>query len=622
MTAVATPAGKSGASDLSRPMRWLSSPWLWLVAVWAFLHGAALINAVSPVGAGLLAGPDSYMRLVRVEALLQNWDWFSSVVERSNAPFGETLHWTRLFDVIVLAFAAPLMPFMPVKDALFWGGAFTSPVLHLLLGYIVLRAAQAFDPKRRLAPAAIVAIGVLVQPAIFNYALPGRADHHVLIFILFAGVIWQMLEAFRDDAVRSAQNSLFAGMLGAAGLWASPELFSVVAVATLGFGLNWLARPSPVALEGNVKFAAGLTGGIAVILPIEHGFQVMAVEYDRISIVYLTVAAAILAGWTLVAALYDRAPKHGFARVALAAAGGCAAIAIIAVTYPKFFAGPAVDVDEGIVGLWLNKVQEMRSILPTTAKGLAEFVNFLGLAVVAVLSLALSFWRRPETRVPTVAVAAGLALMIVVSVVHARFSPYAEILAGIALVGLVAAMLAWRDTAQTLLAKTVAPIAGIMMLFVFPFVAGNALNPESAAEQKSAASASTSGCNIRAMSAWLNTRYSTPVTIMAMLDRGPALLWFTRHRVVATPYHRNHQGILAAHAVLSTTDDGAARKVLATHQANLLLLCPNASENGFSGNRKDGLQARLRNGQVPAWLIPVALPAGLKGSFKLFRVAR
>lgn len=64
---------------------------------WFLFH--AIIWAIhgSVIDAGRLVGPDSYMRLVRVEELLNGTGWFNDVIARANAPYGDQLHWTRPF---------------------------------------------------------------------------------------------------------------------------------------------------------------------------------------------------------------------------------------------------------------------------------------------------------------------------------------------------------------------------------------------------------------------------------------------------------------------------------------------------------------------------------------------
>lgn len=46
-----------------------------------------------------LTDTDTYMRLVRVEQLAETGNWYNSVIERSNYPDGDELHWlTDLFS--------------------------------------------------------------------------------------------------------------------------------------------------------------------------------------------------------------------------------------------------------------------------------------------------------------------------------------------------------------------------------------------------------------------------------------------------------------------------------------------------------------------------------------------
>lgn len=62
------------------------------------------------------------MRLLRVERLIETGAWFDHTIPRSNAPYGETLHWTRPLDVLLVAGAAPLAPVLGWREALFaWG---------------------------------------------------------------------------------------------------------------------------------------------------------------------------------------------------------------------------------------------------------------------------------------------------------------------------------------------------------------------------------------------------------------------------------------------------------------------------------------------------------------------
>src|SRR5262249_4868004 len=110
-----------------------------------------------------------------------------------------------------------------------------------------------------------------------------------------------------------------------------------------------------------------------------------------------------------------------------------------------------------------------------------------------------------------------------------------------------------------------------------------------------------------------------PHTIVADLDFGPELLWRSKHRVLASPYHRNAQGILDAWQVLSGTADAAAQAILRRRQASWILLCPSAAEAAFFDRDPASLYHRLAAGQPPAWLAAEPLPPDV-GGFQLYRV--
>ncbi len=103
--------GERQASAKGRP----ASSALVIVIAWMLFHLLLAAAHDTPILTGGLLGPDSYMRMVRVEALLDTGAWYDHRIERSNAPFGEELHWTRPFDLLLLAGAAPLAPLLGWK---------------------------------------------------------------------------------------------------------------------------------------------------------------------------------------------------------------------------------------------------------------------------------------------------------------------------------------------------------------------------------------------------------------------------------------------------------------------------------------------------------------------------
>ena len=76
--------------------------WLIILGLWAALHLTMAKTVAAPVFDGELMGPDGYMRLIRVDDLRNGSGWYNSTIERSNAPYGDALHWTRPMDLLIL----------------------------------------------------------------------------------------------------------------------------------------------------------------------------------------------------------------------------------------------------------------------------------------------------------------------------------------------------------------------------------------------------------------------------------------------------------------------------------------------------------------------------------------
>jgi hypothetical protein len=113
-----------------------------------------------------------------------------------------------------------------------------------------------------------------------------------------------------------------------------------------------------------------------------------------------------------------------------------------------------------------------------------------------------------------------------------------------------------------------------------------------------------------------------PTTILAAADFGPELLYRTPHRVIATPYHRNSAGILAAWRMMTAPSDDEARVGLRARGVGLIVLCPGGlHEAAFARTGSaDTFYRRLLQGRAPAWLREVPLGPDLGARFRLFEV--
>lgn len=108
-------------------------------------------------------------------------------------------------------------------------------------------------------------------------------------------------------------------------------------------------------------------------------------------------------------------------------------------------------------------------------------------------------------------------------------------------------------------------------------------------------------------------------TLFTHVDLGPRLITMTHHRGIAGPYHRNEGAILDVHRAFKGTPENFLR-IAAAHGATHLLTCPNLAETTiYRARAPGGFYSQLAQGRIPAWLVPVRLPAN--SPFRLWRIA-
>ena len=605
--------------------------WLALCFVWALINAGAVGLGISPVLDGGLLDTDSYMRLVRVDLLYQTGAWYDGNIPRSNAPYGDILHWTRLFDAVLLCVAWLLTPVLGFEKALFWGGSFISPVLWLASAFAIIWASKPLiDRDNR--PYIIVAF--LAQLAVMAYSLPGRVDHHTLLIFLLVltmGLVLRLCTGRPKGAV-----AVLTGVILGIGLWGSIEFMLAIFLAVTAIWLSWLRYGRERSLLA-ASLAAGLAGSVALALLIERPLgAIWAVEYDRISIFHLTVVLAHLLFWALVL-LGERVAGNSLAlrgRLVGSLLGALAGATLIFVAYPNVFDGAMAGVDPEIERIYLSKIKELQPILPTDSRTFGRFLFWVGPAVICLPFVLGLVWikRRENAWLVWAYFALALGLYLALSLRHVRFAPYAEVMSVVPLVYLIVVLRrrldwivskTWRDIAQSLVSLVlIIGISGTGLILGYRPSPGT----QAAMFAVSGASAAGTGkCDIGAIADFLNKSRSfgdRPRIIATHVDFGPELLYRTEHAVVGSPYHRNTRGILDIHRIFSATDGAESRALLDARRAELVLLCPSPRETLLYSSEAEGdtFYERLLNGRVPEWMQPVVLPGTLGAQFRLYRV--
>ena len=590
---------------------------VYLLAAGLYLLFHALVAAIggTPMSTGDLAGPDSYMRLVRVAELYQGGGWYDGTIGRSNAPYGDVLHWTRPFDVLLLAGAWALGALIGFEAALFRWGSLVSPLLHVAVGLAAVWATGPFlDAWRR----CLLILAVLAQPGILAYAFAGRADHHMLIVLVFLLSLGAMIRlVLRPFARRSA---LAAGALTGFGLWLSVE-FLLTLIAVFGaLGLTWLLRGGDRARK-NLWYAIGLAAVVALALVLEWPpADLLTVAYDRISLVQLTIAFLAIGIWGAADRLERGRASTVRARLALAGLAAPAALAVLYLLHPGLFQSAEAHVDPRLVPILLDAVAETQPLIPSDRESFGRFVTFLGPALLTLPFLAyLLVWERREPEHQAwlcVAVASIIFLPLALSV--ARFVSFADILLMIVLAELLARLLGLIGRIPLFVVKL--PLwAATLLVFLFggvglgSFVAGGT------------AVSARGVCDLKAMAAFLarpDGLGARPRVILAEVTFGPELLYRTDHAVVGTPYHRNAQGVSDNHRLFNQPYGNPDRDLIERRGIDLILQCRARDGRYIPVDKADSFYDRLLAGAHPDWLRPLELPAQLADQFRLYAVVR
>lgn len=560
---------------------------------------------------GDMADGDSFARLVRVTLLYESGEWFNSVIPRSNAPFGDTLHWTRLFDVILLSLAVPMTPFLGFAKALYYAGAVVSPLLHVLTA---LALAWAASPLIGRAGAYVAGALTATSFGVLGYAIAGHADHHLLfalITVLAFGFLARALSG-RDGCAMAA------GAVVAVGVWSGTEAFVFLGLCLSITGLMWVAGEKEAA-RLNFYLVFGLAAGLTLALLVERGpSHYIDVEFDRVSIVHLSMAALLLAFWGAVLAVGAHWERTGIAGRLVVGMGGAAAVfAALWLIFPDVLKGPMADVDPELLPVF-EGIAEYSPIADT-----AHFLIYVGGVLIA---LPWTLWRIREEwsgkeRWVWLFIALAVAVFAVFAVNWVRWSMYLGIFSIVAMTDLLfridGVLSARLRGAPRILAKA----GAVLLLVMGPCLAGVALLDDKKTKVKGEFKRE---CDLKTVAAFLNQpRWADrPYTIVTSVNFGNELMYRTKHLVLSTLLHRNSSGILDTTRLLGSVDEQELTRLVRKRRADLILICLVPGSFKYFTEKEDQrvLVKRLLRGDFPSWIDEVQLPPEMKDEFRLFRI--
>jgi hypothetical protein len=392
----------------------------------------------------------------------------------------------------------------------------------------------------------------------------------------------------------------------------------VPVVATLG--LFWLDAPldrkrlpdeelRDWAAPG-AAFALAMAAVALVAIPIEHpASHWLTPEYDKISIPYLVLPLL----WAAVFLLAQRV-RGGVVLRALAG-GGLAIIGagILLLLYPDLLLGP-LSVDPRLKRDFLDTVNEMQPLWPTSIGRLRNFLPLAGQSVTAIVLLPFAFklWgsgRRWSALLLTMA----FGFMLIGALLHARLG--VELAPSVAIICAGFFYLAeLKMKGKSRLLRTPVLVLVAVWLTCGPLFSVLMLPPAPAG----------AGCPIGKLADWMNTAHpgkgESPIVMTDDISYAPELAFRTPYRFVAGPYHRNPQAIFDTADAMLDQGGETARAILEKRQVSLVIRCIDVVVPRLYTPDHFNFYADLGRGRVPSWLTRIELPLELSPHFRIYEV--
>jgi hypothetical protein len=273
--------------------------------------------------------------------------------------------------------------------------------------------------------------------------------------------------------------------------------------------------------------------------------------------------------------------------------GGVGAILWLISVSPQCLAGPYAEVPDQAHQIWLIQITEVQGFLEVVGRSPAFALSMALAPVAAILFVGREVLvsRRSEY----LPLLLGLLVAIGLAVWQVRMVPLTAALAA-PIIAVIALRL--RERFSWEMGRAAAPVLVVLLLsgIVTTFF-------EEATRAETGGSEVVGACvNGRLLE---GLRAHGPDLVLAEIDLGPTLLVHTDHSVLASPYHRAFEGVLASYDILVGDIEEAEQRVNAA-QVSYVVVCDGTAWAGnWAADNPDGLFSRLLSDNPPDWLAKV-----------------
>ncbi len=641
----------------------------WMVLLYVLLSSA--YNPNSHFNHWTLPDTDDYTRFVQVFNWLDGQSWFDMHLPQLYPQHVISMHWARLVDIplagliVLLESVTHFFQIAAPRSGLAMLVAFLFPSV-LLFGLLKLVRAFAQPVLGRGYAGFVCFMVPLCMQLIFQFS-PMRVDHHAYI-LLGAGVSFYALQSM-VLGVKPLQMSILAGVAIGLAMWNGAEILPML----LGFGfcltLLMILSRKPAFIDGVVFGASLLVTSFVVLLVAKAPEARWATEYDSYSFFHVMIAVYTLAFF---AALFvvSRLTKHMAILLAFALFASLVDLNMFLTQFPDFIMGPYAKVNPLLNQVFFPNIREAipfyeawlklgDNFASTPNQAIGGAIYYLTTRLFAPgIAVATSLYQLFKPRVSQrerrlwllysffTIFFTGLAMFWEV-----RLITYAQLFSIVPMVWL---MLNYLKTlpqhykGRELFGWEIIIVLSFTLLptVIIPgIIQGSKLNPDI---MFYLANSGPMPCKDRtSVTSYLRDLHEdnhVTATILAQMDYTPEFMFFTPHRFISAPYHRNDRGITdMVFFFRSKSDDLAARQIAKKLALDYVLVCKAAyyqstltSETGIRNvvvnvtmnnieakpDEKELLDAplavRMTHDKVPQWLEQVSIP--LEKEFALYKV--
>lgn len=463
---------------------------------------------------------DNYVHALRLTDAMFKGYWAERIFPYTNYPFGEVLHWTRALDIFMLIATLPFLGHFPLHIAVFYGSLFISPFFFLLAVFYLLKAGRLLMGAKYRFFAAVLFV---VQANVMRVVVFNRPDHHAAFVFLSAFIFYKLVKFACKGKLKDITS---AALMAAFALWMAAEgvLLFVTAAAFLYYGVWFLQYPYKALVRFCVVYALA-SAFFFVINPPYEGYLFM--DSGRLSLFYVEAA------FWLALVVFFGGRFNTFIKQSAFIAGGCLLLLII-----YYFSGAlSSPLDERIIAPFVARINEM-------AEG-----NFYTLAYPFIgLLVGLILLKKHYKNGAFMYLLFSLALYGILTIFSKHFLPYSGMYAAIML-ALFLSYHAKKIWLYFILFVLIEPISFTV------YALSTQMKPE--------------------------PLIYVPTQQMQNLPQGavatdiflsPYILWYTRRPTIASPYHRNVEGILDNHDIFFSTDEQKVKDLIKKHQVHTIFL--------------------------------------------------